>query len=362
MSDFLIKEHLEGEIFVPNMISEEGWRQIWSKVYDKYKFDIDELLEKEWITKRGTFPKRLMSLLKKNKIEFKPVDISVFGQIAREHSGSGITYKYRFRDPVQMREGEYQDEGSCYWGENSGAREVLSDNCGWGFCIESPVKARCWVVSKQKPVSFFVFNGYGYSTLHMARILSEVIGLPYQQIILTNNDSDTGLIYMNNCGKAYILCRSVPAKDTPYDLEIATEDYSYPYHCASCDAGLYESDIYWVNSEPYCSSCGEDSSECNSCRDYFWNDSMTFIEEADYCPRCVRNSSYARCCECDENFFMNHISQTPNGEYICENCVEHCTRCNEPYKSDELTNGVCEKCEAELEAEDEVVAVDKESI
>src|SRR5690606_37468684 len=106
--------------------------------------DSDEF-EWVWKTNRGTFPKRLASLLyKKFQIKLSPEVLSTIGNKIKTNTATKATIMVDFAPLYRIKwwyRGMFEDSSSCFWSERDGARKMMEDNGCWVFRLWSD-KAR----------------------------------------------------------------------------------------------------------------------------------------------------------------------------------------------------------------------------
>lgn len=170
----------------------------------------------DWSAARGTYPKRVASLLYKHWNEKLPPDLATqIGNIGRDHSKGGNIRLEVTRNLNLPRE-EFAHDGSCWWTEYNASRCAFKTN--GGFALRSfkrrEVTGRAWVWPMRatelrtyggkavltptfetlKPDALLVFNGYGSLSDHLpARLVAAMYGMAYRKIAL-----DVDPLYINN--------------------------------------------------------------------------------------------------------------------------------------------------------------------
>lgn len=303
----------------------------------------------------GTFPKRV-SKYYFNKYGLKCPNefLQQLGNIARQHSNEQVDYHFDFTDTFDWNAGDFGDNGSCFWGGHSQAREILQENGARAirFYDESGKGyARAWIAVIEND-SYILFNGYGFKsspTLTCARVLATFLGLSYKKISLDNNGNTGGVLYINNGGYIIGTADSI-AKKSYYDLH-----YGDDYHtCENCGDTLNEDDAYYTpNDEMLCQDCFyEVCQDCYVCGETHWRDDCTWVESTneDVCERCL-DRHYGYCDACHEYYPSRDIVQVGDNGY-CEDCLlENCTmcdKCNEWVHNDSIIviddTVYCEDC------------------
>lgn len=178
----------------------------------------------ELYTKEGKLTTRINKFIKKNKINTHPSFNDDLAYLSRQCIIKSKTYEFDISQE-DWQDGEFGDEGSCYWGCRSPARKLIRDNGGGAirFFREDEGYARAWIYPIDN--GYAVFNGYGLEPCLIANILGLFLKLPITPIKLTNNGKRGDLIYINDQSFGLNL------PNETYDLKIQ-HDY---YICHDCD-------------------------------------------------------------------------------------------------------------------------------
>lgn len=313
----------------------------------------------EYVNRDGKISKRIRKHFKKT-FDIKLPDnlISKIGQIAESHMSKPENIFFDITNCFNWNSGDFGDSGSCFWGENKKAKELMQDNNFTAVRFYHKPRnanyyhpegyARCWIFNNLPFDGMIIFNAYGVPLVKIARVLSSWLNWDYRRISLYNNHSTTGLLYLNGDnrhdngdelhwrgGKAYILGKTEDIENiTKYDIEIDDSEYEQ-VSCYSCGHSISENDIYY-------SPCGDLYSE---------ND-IYYSPRGDlYCESCF-NESFVICQDCGETSSNEDSYYTENGDNICNSCFQDyysiCDHCQEVYHNHDMTptkNGViCEYC------------------
>ena len=292
----------------------------------------------DWVTKRGTFPKRISRAMKvAYGINLDPIVMGKIGTKAAECCDKNKDFFLDFTDDLTWNQGDFGDSGSCYWGGRQYARKLLMDhNCHamrfWSsqaldhakdkaYCIRQRYgTGRVWIIPKRTNHGevLMAFNAYrtdGRPIVHSARILATVLGAFYKNVPLCNKSNTGGIIYING-GHGFALgSQEICEKVEKVDLMI-----NGPWgRCKECgDEICSEDDV-----------CGEGNNSdpedmlCHSCAD--GSESNTF-----HCANCGRSWT-TRQSRNDQNYDLQ-------GRIICQSCsdvMHQCPRCNR-YSRNEL--------------------------
>jgi hypothetical protein len=274
-------------------------------------------------------PKRVASyFFKKFGIKSPTAFLEQLGNVARQHTSEGVAYDFDFTDVFDWDDGDFGDAGSCYWGSNEAARDMLMENGGFAIRFyndEGEGFGRAWVVSRQPSEGFYVvFNGYGVSdsaTLTAARIMSLFLSVTYKRVVLRNNGTQTGMLWING-GIGYLIGNiQVIDAITYYDLHIPDV-----YTCCDCGDVLHEDDVYTSpDGDHFCSYCFyERYDTCYECEEHTDRDDMIYIEglDRDVCSYCFREW-YTTCAQCEEDMHRNDTYEIEGHKRrFCEQCRE----------------------------------------
>lgn len=358
----------------------------------------------------GTFPKRVASWLLKvhneraAKIEItgdngKPINlVSAIGNIARLHATKKQKYDLDFTDRFDWNDGDYGDNGSCYWGEHSGAKIMLADHDSIAVRLyktdddqdcSMPIRgyqyrdrkgyARAWIVFPHSATVYtgggygkrtdrknfaIMYNTYGIESVRLARVLATHFGWSYTSIELTCNGSTSGMLWINHNdpddrgaqthkgyhGTGYILGAPDEIEGiTRVDLHWEEES---EYTCDDCGCGLSEDETRSFNGEgTYCESCYDNTYfYCDHCnRDRPSEDAMT-VEGNMVCDLCT-DSDASKCYDCEDYYWYDNIT-TVGHHSICHHCISDypiCELCNEYVEQDDITEtadrkAICDDC------------------
>lgn len=270
---------------------------------------------------RGTFPKRVSSYYyKKHNLKMPDTVVQQVGNIARKHLDSGLTYEFDFVDRFDWQSGDFGDSGSCYWGSNEAARDVLTENSAMAvrFYKNDDGYGRAWLI--ETPDFYIVFNGYGYDTLTIARVLSAWMNVEYRKIRLTNNGETSGLVWING-GTGYVIGAKEKIEQVErFDLNFETPVITY---CYACDERIDREDDVYVGADghDYCEHCFDSLfRSCDHCGETHYDDDLTIVNECEMVCNWCRDRHYAHCDECGEWYDKTSVT-TINERTYCESCA-----------------------------------------
>jgi len=331
---------------------------------DDFQTDLFNVLTTQWLVTKGvitgTFPKRIAKYFKQKNISLDSKILGKIGDLAK-NSANIDTEKYYIdiTNDFNWRDGDFGDDGSCFWGGRSGARKLLKENGGYALRYYEKIDdnfrgmGRCWFYPINNE-NIVIFNQYpsNFKLVKSARILSTLTGYNYQKCYLENNGGSVGLIYINN-GSGYVLSKEPMEENSDFDLNIDTKDYKI---CDNCGEQFEEEEMFYISGVYVCEYCRDDESYiCDYCENEFLNyidESFTTFDDQVLCPRCTRNHTWT--CEiCNNIFSDNATDHNINGYYICEDCLENhtweCINCGNIFtdRTDMYTvedYPICEDC------------------
>lgn len=304
----------------------EGWKSINPDATRASLPPLPETWEWVWVVNRGeyagTMAKRVRNYYRREHgIRCPDGFIEDVGNIARLHSSYNSTYTFEFVDTFNWRSGDFGDQGSCFWGSNSGAREMLKENGALAIRFYEDGKgiARAWVVELQTSL-FVVFNGYGFvqPTLTITRVLAQHLSATYKRIPLTNNGYDGGTLWING-GIGYLV-GSVEALETIDAYDFEWYDYNTTT-CENCGRSITEDAAYYApDDNPYCEDCYyRRFDDCYHCGYTYDRDYITYVDGDAVCDACLHDL-YVVCDNCGEYVHQNHAVRRKKGVY-CQNCT-----------------------------------------
>lgn len=323
----------------------EWYFELDRKDRDKYGYpylpDLEYIGPKWLITNKGdspsgyvgTFIKRIGKYLHNEyKFNLSPELAGKIGSIARD-SLSDNTYHMDFTDSFNWEDGDFGDEGSCYWGRRTIARTILreefdayavrfydNDNNGYG---------RAWIIPYLE--GMLIYNAYpsNFKLATIARIVATYLGLSYSKVGFSINGDTSGDVWINN-GCAYHL---YPFGNTAsgiesVNLEYDTDDYK-ECTCDRCgDSVASLEDGYYFGDSFYCEDCyNEYVRYCGHCQNDYWHNDGRYINGEWICDSCILDN-YTECSNCGE-YIHNDDIQEVDGDYYCESCFSRLVECPE---------------------------------
>lgn len=350
----------------------------------------------KWIVSKGkyagTLPKRLSSMMYKTygiKLDSQLLSI-LGGELGKLNSDTQVKY-IQLLDGIDWESGQFGDYGSCFWGSNSGAKDMLGEvgslslkvystnepknnhsqdyHCDYR-CIDSDSvdndtiysNSRCWIIPHKR--GLILFNGYGYELITQVRLLSTLLGVSYKKIQLSNNGSGTDTLYINS-DMGYLLGNQCDICNTDsINLSIDDKDSQ---DCEECGCSYRQDDLTYMDDRNLCNDCLSDNyTYCECCSEYKCNDDIYYIQDdnQNYCRYHYNRHDGFQCESCDEfklgdntrhYIIFDNDGESNYLEDVCEECCEsnyyHCDICGKHYESE------CERCNEE----ERVAALNEES-
>lgn len=297
-----------------NGVSEQGKDEILRYLYDK-GFDSpgkilwDAGIEWVWKTKRGTLPKRIRAAMVSAGCKLAPEFLADIGNIAYRNAERCSHHIFDFTQDFDWDDGDFGDEGSCFWGGREAARtEMLPSLNAYAVRFYRPDDeergcARAWIVPVCEDY-IILFNPYwdfgNYDGYEMARILAFYWGCNYKKILLRNNGSTDETLYIN-AGAGYVI-GDVDRAPSSYDFECEDDGYC-EYTCEHCGIGMSEDNAYCFHDDYLCYTCWcEETVECDSCYTRSWREDATRIDGYGWvCSYCLQRY-WSYCHDCEEYY------------------------------------------------------------
>jgi hypothetical protein len=267
----------------------------------------------------GTFCKRLSKYYHQQyKIKLTSSFLGKIGSIVGQHAPSSTKYRIDITDTFNWIDGDYGDEGSCYWGGRSIAREVMQDQGCFAIRFydeDDNGIGRAWIapIEGDKEEHYIVFNSYGIDLSQAAQVLAKHLqNTGYKKINLVNNGQTQGYLWIN-AGGYFIGPPDVYSYEDTVDL-CYTEDIMM---CQCCERFTYTDGCY----EDYCEDCMEDRDICSHCGNIFSLDDITVVNDIDsVCNDCLEDE-YTPCHSCNEYVLNDDVMYVDDYPY-CQDCGE----------------------------------------
>jgi hypothetical protein len=287
----------------------------WSNTY-QFLPPLPNNFDFVWMSDDGKLTTRVSHYYYKQfSIKLPASILTEIGNIARAHSHTGETYHFEFVNRITWDDGDFGDDGSCYWGSNGGAREMLEDNGALAirfYDADGYGIARAWLYDATK--FWVLWNGYGFadnSTLTIAKVFASFTDHTYKQIYLANHGVSSGTLYINN-GKGYVI-GTTEAIENLRTFDLGFNDI-YADTCYECDRTVYEDEVYWgPDDNTYCQHCFYRLYDrCTMCGETYEQDEITYLDGSYLCEDCLE-SHRVKCEKCG-NYYISH------GYRSCLNC------------------------------------------
>ena len=306
-------------------------------IKEHWKWDWMVLGKGEYV---GSLPKRVGKYIKRvTGKKLTSEELAKIGDIGAEHSGKHKRYWFDIVNHADWGRSDFgQPNSCCFWGCHASAKKMILDAEGGAIRFfnchnyeNDKGYARAWLLPYCD--CWIVFNGYGMTTLAIARILAMHLGHAYyRRIELCNHGTVEGELWING-GYAYLLGSQVDVlKIDEIDLQLKEEPEE---ECT----------------EVRCSNCEDYVDEGDCCRN---------PDGERLCDECWPNLCYS-CEECGICCWVDEKFEDPDGEMLCARCWNlvcyDCSNCNNVWWShkkyeDDDKNLICETCYNNMKKDD----------
>jgi len=311
---------------VPAELNDVAWTYIDSFVAEKLSTRVErDEIGSAWTTREGKFPKRMAKYLRRKGIKAAPEIVSEIGNIASRHVAQQSTYRMDFTQSIDWRAGDFGDAGSCFWGDHSGAKDMLEENGAYAvrfYDADEDGIGRAWLAPFGE--AWIAFNSYGIDLFTVARVLSHAFGWTYERVHLENNGMTTGMLYVNS-GRGIAIGPAID--DLPERIDLRWEERGE--RCADCecsidcDCSYSDPDGRSICEDCYCNSY----SSCSYCGETFTHDDVHNCDDEYLCEHCAERQGFSKCGTCHE--WHKCACRTTDDEPLCDSCSEDQYCCDE---------------------------------
>jgi len=259
---------------MPRGITDYGLRKIDEAIYGQYQTTLPYWWSVLWVdtqedpatgtTYSGRFPRRVEKWLALTYGSKVPLELrTLIGNIASQNCiEEGTEIYIDFTQRFNWTDGEFADEGSCFWGENSSAKDIMRIHGMYAarfYDTDEIGRGRVWINRNVLP-GLVIFNAYleqpllGANSrgrnglLVAANILGKFFNLEFERLSLSNMGTSSGLVFING-GVGYHLKK--PGVSTPRYADM--EMYFHNRHCDDC--GASGCDLWEYDDSFYCEEC-----------------------------------------------------------------------------------------------------------
>lgn len=277
----------------------------------------------------GTLPKQCSAYCYKNYgVSLTSDTLTKIGNIIARHGlvREDKHYEWDLTDRFDWCDGDFGDSGSCFWGGNAGARDMLEDAGAFALRLYRPDGrgyARCWVLPQDG--IYYMFNAYGEPLVTLARILATSKGYSYKRVTLYNNDELSGTLYLNNNGKGYAIAPQTVLDTLPDAHDFRLKEQSRTCTCTGCNRQVDEDVTFYVNDEPYCQSCfTDDFTSCTHCDTATPNEDIVYDHrDYPYCPYCADRQFSGTCEVCNRvSDDLIYVHSPTHASLVDVSCVD----------------------------------------
>lgn len=249
----------------------------------------------DWIVKKGvysgTIPKRIGKIFHKTaSISLSPDTLAEIGNIANKYLVKKTTYLFDFTKSLNWRNGDFGDGGSCFWGQRSNARTMISASGGGAFRFfnsSNPEQGtgRLWAVPHEGNWVLFNFYGRG-NLLEKVRVIATWSGLSYRYINLSNHGRSTGVLWIN--GESGYILGTEEAINRINSVDLRINEVKKTSYCISCADPIPSDEVYWVLGTPFCRACFQKNyTTCTGCGIVTRRGLQTTPSGANFCLNCA---------------------------------------------------------------------------
>lgn len=316
--------------FIMSQRLQEGeWKELNPENRNFFMRPLPDEWDWQWLVTEGDyvgkFPKRVRKYYHVAMgLKCPETFLVQIGNLARQHTEDRLVYSFEFVNRFDWDDGDFGDSGSCYWGSNSGAIEILYEQGAMAILFynaDGDGYARAWFVDLTDSEGIYVvFNGYGFAsspTRTIARIVAAFFGLAYKKIWLSNFGMDNGLLWING-GIGYVIGESERIQG------VDRFDFEWPggIVCYNCGTYIVADNSYTgADGYDYCEYCFYDSFDtCSWCGETHYRDAVYWIDDELFCDDC-RNRRCHRCAKCQEWHITREMTEI-KGRYYCDKCHE----------------------------------------
>ncbi len=372
MSDIVFDKLYRFE--APDRVTARGMRDIRCYLFEAYRLTLPSWFSPNWentqvdqdgrvretviagervlvpIKYQGKIVTRLDRWAKEKRGALTAYDKEYLGDVAaRHHIQAGPVY-FDFTNRFNWFDGDFGDEGSCFWGDREEARKLLEEAGVFAMRIYDPACApqqlhgigRAWVM----PYSRYhvLFNGYMNHQLYGRAHTDDItftLGLlfalfmdqDYRLVRLLNNGDDCGTIYIN--GARGIIVGQTEDIESIQELDLGIEEGHRDCYCSNCDNEMDEPH-YCPDGDLVCGYCFDDlCCTCGWCNTTIWTQDAYYPDFYDdgLCARCY-SRIIASCTKCDTEHWKSEL-RSVSEDWLCPDCWDEiATRCDRCLRSE----------------------------
>lgn len=317
------------------------------------------------IKEKGSLVKRIAKYMYKRwKVVLSDEQKTRIGNMVTRYSLPTDQVVFVIQSHIDWDAGDFNDDGSCYWGDRSAARNVIEDHGfavkffdkrivdkaterGWD-CLEDLsyrntkhfIVGRAWLMPCNEGRNLVLFNAYGIDWHQAGAVIGETLKFHYYPVSPRNMDKTGQLLFINSGGMlfttnaktlSWLIDHDYLEKrryELTVDFNIDMSDYAEDF-CSACGDPLWEFNRFLVepSGDPYCEACYQELNSCNECGAtfdmlYTINVEGDFSTTADVCENCL-DDRYMPCEICGDMYrHIPYYLRAPS-VFICQSCREH---------------------------------------
>jgi len=333
-----------------NFITEDNIRKYLKSIFKRdiyfpsnWKWSIDNTTHFIAKTKySGSLSKRIKKYLHNSfNINLSQRQMGELGEIIRQIRNQNKTFQCKFVNNFDWKAGDFGDEGSCFWGVNEPAKNLLLDHGACPVLFYENGKGIARAITINRDDYLIIFNAYFFNLEEVAIILSNHFGCEYK-IKPANNMLDSHNLICINHKQGAILYYDKKIGDIDIYIDIDTSNYSM---CMACNCFYHHNEMIRTNVgsndvDLYCEYCLEwlGDFRCDDCGEVFLEDNV----ESQY----VKTINKLLCPSC---FNKYDVEPNKNSSTPCDNCGKILTKDDESIVTEiNIDSGfrrlICEQC------------------
>lgn len=238
-------------------------------------------------TERGSLEKRIKRYLYHNGYRVNCSFMGILGSMIGKQTIRNVNRHYvcSFTSTFDWEDGDFGDDGSCFWDNGRFSLQVLMENGVWALLFwqvdgngDLQGVGRCWLVrTMEKGKPYILFNLYGIEPYELAMAFRQITGLRLVATFLVNNVAND-VVYIND-GRGYIA-----VTDEYFDKEIKHRLNGSCYGIPMINEGI-------DNAEKICI----EAFMCDLCGEVFTRDEVADVSDRGWgsieylCYECLQN-------------------------------------------------------------------------
>lgn len=333
------------------ILNNAHWMTKRGIVYDKLNKILMYDVSPEVLNKYGKYSVRLKKILKQ-QYKIKSLTENDYCKISTLFGDwkERTKLRFEFARKFDWEDGDFGDEGSCFWGDRAAGRDTLEYYNALAikfYKIDSDGDlngvGRAWIarINERDKVdgAMVMFNRYG-----VPRCMDDIkLALKcvdkdfvFKHVSLENKGTTHGKLYINGDAVAISYEEFSPGfVDLNYTIQYGVyNERSCEYTCSWCGDGCDEDDMVWVGDDGLCGNCADEHTiYCECCNETHYRQHSVELagNEGYVCNDCRDRYNYMECSGCGCYERPSDTTDTTNGDIFCSYCadgIETCDQCN----------------------------------